>query len=56
MIQDSRLVNHEAESHTFSGLRGLAISVPLGFDSLAPKHSSPNVGGDPLKDNSAKKK
>ena len=51
MIQDSRLVIHEAGSHTFSGLRGLAISVPLGFDSLAPQHSTPNVGGETLREN-----
>ena len=56
MIQESRLVNHEAGSHTFSGLRGLAITVPLGFDSMAPQHSTPNVGGDTLRDNSAKNK
>ena len=53
MIQDSRLVNHEEGSHTFSDLRGLAISVPLGFDSLAPQHSTPNIEGD--RDNSKKK-
>ena len=43
-------MNHEAGSHTFSGLRGPAISVPLGFDSLAPQHTTPNVGGDTLRD------
>ena len=55
MIQDSGLVNHEAKSHTLSGLSGLAFSVPLGFDSLAPQHSTLNVGGDTLRDNSVKK-
>ena len=49
-------MNHEARSHTFNGLRGPAISVPLGFDLLAPQHTTPNVGGDTLRDNSAKKK
>ena len=30
--------------------------MPLGFNSLAPQHSIPNVGGDKLRDNSAKNK
>ena len=30
--------------------------MPLGFDSLAPQHSTPKVGGDTLRDNSAKNK
>ena len=30
--------------------------MPLGFDSLALEHSTPNVGGDTLRDNSAKNK
>ena len=30
--------------------------MPLGFDSLAPQHSTPTVGGDTLRDNSAKNK
>ena len=50
----SRLVNYEAESNTFSGLRGSATSVPLDLDSLASQHTTPNVGGDTLRDNSAK--
>ena len=42
-------MNHEAESHAFSGLRGQATSV----HSLASQHTTPDVGGDTL-DNSAK--
>ena len=30
--------------------------MPLIFDSLAPQHSTPKVGGDTLRDDSAKKK
>ena len=30
--------------------------MPLGFDSLAQQYSTPNVGGDTLRDNSAKNK
>ena len=30
--------------------------MPLGFDSIAPQHSTPNVGGDTVRDNSAKNK
>ena len=30
--------------------------MPLGFDSMAPQHSTPNVGGDTFRDNSAKNK
>ena len=29
--------------------------MPLGFDSMAPQHSTPKVGGDTFRDNSAKK-
>ena len=50
----SRLVNHETESHSFSGQRGQTTSVPLDLDSMALQHTSPNVGGDKLRDNSAK--
>ena len=30
--------------------------MPLGFDSMAPQHSTPNVGEDTFRDNSAKNK
>ena len=30
--------------------------VPLGIDSMAPQHSTPNIGGDTFRDNSAKNK
>ena len=30
--------------------------MPLGFDSMAPQHSTPNLGGDTFRDNSAKNK
>ena len=29
--------------------------MPLGLDSMAPQHSTSNVGGDTFRDNSAKK-
>ena len=42
------------KSDAFSGLRGPATSVPSDLYSLASQHTTPNVGGDTLRDNSAK--
>ena len=47
------MVNPEAGS---KWPKATSCPVPLGFDSMAPQHSTPNVGGDKFRDNSAKNK